>query len=187
MNSDDVAERSRVNLSQASISELFALYGGILRELRERRIVRTANAPTGDYAEYLVAAALGGELVPNSEKGRDVLAQGRRIQVKSRVIALPGNVGQRQLSSFRSFDFDDLVIVLFASDYSVWKAVLLPADVARERSTYRANVNAHVLFATDLLLAGPSAEDLTKRLHAVTQAERPILASPESVSPEKRS
>jgi hypothetical protein len=31
-------------------------YRGILKELTRRGIVRTSNAPSGDYAEYLVAA-----------------------------------------------------------------------------------------------------------------------------------
>ncbi len=170
-------------MSKVSIAELFALHGGILRELRERKIVRTANAPAGDYAEYLVAAALRGELVASSEKGQDVVALGRRIQVKSRVIAAPKNLGQRQLGVIRSFDFDDLAIVLFASDYSVWKAVLLPAEMARQRSTYRQHVNGHVLFATDPLLAEVGAEDLTERLRAVTQPERAILVNADSPAP----
>jgi hypothetical protein len=180
LSSEDGSDRARIDLTKVSIAQLFALYGGILRELRERKIVRTANPPAGDYGEYLVAAALGGELVPNSEKGRDVLAQGRRIQVKTRVVAALRNRGERQLGSFRSFDFDDLAIVLFASDYSVWKAVLLPAEMARQRSTYRQYVNAHVMFATDALLAEAGVDDLTERLRAVTEPKYPILVSPDS-------
>ena len=57
-----------VDLTDASIPELFALYGGILRELRERKIVRTANAPTGDYAEYLVAGAQEGNWRPTQKR-----------------------------------------------------------------------------------------------------------------------
>ena len=38
-------------------------------------MIRTENAPVGDYAEYLVWTALGGKLAPNSEKSWDVLAQ----------------------------------------------------------------------------------------------------------------
>lgn len=166
-----------VDLSQASIAELFALYSGIMRELRERKIVRTANAPTGDYAEYLVAAALGGELAPNSKKGRDVLARDRHIQVKSRVVTTVRNAGQRDLSPFRSFDFDDLVIVLFASDYTVWKAARLPAAMAQQRSTFDRHVNGHVMVATDRLLSEPGVEDLTERLRAATQPEPPILVN----------
>lgn len=163
-----------LDLSQATVADLFALYGGILRELRERKIIRTLNAPVGDYAEYLVAGALGGELAPNSKKGRDVLAQGRHLQVKSRVVNDVRNVGQRELSPFRSFEFDDLVVVLFGADYTVWKAVRLPMDIAKQRSSYDKHVNGYVLTATDRLLAG--GEDLTAQLRAATQPDRPILA-----------
>jgi len=165
-----------IDLSKASIAELLALYGGIMRELRERKIVRTANAPTGDYAEYLVAAALGGKLTPNSKKGRDVLAEGRHIQVKSRVASNVRDAGQRDLSPFRSFDFDDLVIVLFAADYSVWKAARLPVELARQRSKPDAYVNGQTVVATDRLLVEAGVEGLTERLRAATQPARPILA-----------
>ena len=32
---------------------LLELYRDTLRELRDRGVIRTANAPAGDYAEYL--------------------------------------------------------------------------------------------------------------------------------------
>jgi hypothetical protein len=48
------------------------------------------NAPAGDYAEYLVATALGGHLAPNSEKSWDVLGSGgEKLQVKARVVTDP--------------------------------------------------------------------------------------------------
>jgi hypothetical protein len=172
----NVSDGTPVDLSKLSIAELFALYGGILRELLARKIVRTANAPAGDYAEYLVAAALQGELVTSSEKGHDVSANGRRIQVKSRVVASQKSPGQRQLGVIRTFGFDDLAIVLFAADYSVWKAVLVPGEFARQRSTYRKYVNGNVLFATDALLADAGVTDLTERLLAASQPQRPIVA-----------
>jgi hypothetical protein len=49
----------------ASVAELLGQYAGILRTLRERGVVRSANAPAGDYAEWLFAKALGGTLVDN--------------------------------------------------------------------------------------------------------------------------
>jgi len=156
------------DLTNATTAELFATYAGVLRELLRRKIVRTANAPAGDYAECLVAEAFGGQLAGNSEKSWDVVTrEDRRVQVKSRVVPAPNNAGQRQLSPFRSFDFDDLVIVLFAADYSVWRAVLLPATVAQQAATYRAHVNGHVLFATEALLTKSHSVDLTERLRAV--------------------
>ena len=64
------------DLSEFSESGLFSLYRAILRELKSRDVIRTENAPVGDYAEYLVATTLGGQLAPNSEKAWDVLGSG---------------------------------------------------------------------------------------------------------------
>jgi hypothetical protein len=84
-------------------------------------VIRTENAPVGDYTEYLVATALGGQLAPNSEKAWDVLGDdGEKLQVKARVVSDPAEPGQLQLSPFRSFGFDSAVIVLLsATDYAV--------------------------------------------------------------------
>ena len=54
------------DLSAFSESGLFSLYRAILGELKGRRLIRTENAPAGDYAEHLVVTALGGQLADNS-------------------------------------------------------------------------------------------------------------------------
>ena len=46
------------------IGELLALSRSVLAELRRRGVIRTSNAPTGDYAEWLAAQATGGQLEP---------------------------------------------------------------------------------------------------------------------------
>jgi hypothetical protein len=149
-------------------AQLFSTYRSILRELRKREVIRTTNAPTGDYAEFLVARLLGVKLAPNSEKSWDVRAQdGKTLQVKSRVVANPRAADERQLSPFRSFGFDEVVIVLFNDNYGVWRAVRLPVAVVEERSAYRSHVNGHVLFAKDQLLDDPLATDITSELKAV--------------------
>jgi hypothetical protein len=157
------------NLPSMSTSELFALYRLTLSELRHRGIVRTENAPAGDYAEYLVVKALDGKLAPNSERSWDVLvAGGLRVQVKARVVSDPPSRSQRQLSPFRSFDFDSAVIVLLAdSDYAVWRAVEVPKAVVEQLSTFRAHVNGHVLHATSDVLDHPDGRDLTETLRAI--------------------
>ena len=92
--------------------------------------VCTENAPAGDYAEFLVASALGGTLAPNSEKSFDVLVGDLRVQVKARVVSDPPKSGHLQLSPFRSFDFDEAIIVLFDDlSYGVRKAVRVPVDI----------------------------------------------------------
>ena len=157
-------------IAHSSPGELFALYRMILNELRRRGIVRTANAPAGDYAEFLVATALSGSLAPNSEKSYDVLAGGRRLQVKCRVVSAQARVGQLQLSPFRSFDFDDAVIVLLADDdYSVRRATRVPVPLIQSAARFSAHVNGHVVHARPGLLGEPGTEDLTSRLRAASQ------------------
>lgn len=72
-----------MNLGELTISELLALSRRILAELRERGVIRTGNAPAGDYAELLVQRATDGELAPNSTKSWDVLTpEGDRLQAQ---------------------------------------------------------------------------------------------------------
>lgn len=66
------------DLSSFSDPGLSSLYRAMLSELKSRDVIRTENAPVGDYAEYLVAAATGGQLAANSEKSWDVLARDGR-------------------------------------------------------------------------------------------------------------
>ncbi len=111
-----------MEVKSASVATLLSTYSSILAELRRREILRTNNP-----AEYLTAQTLSGELQENSRKSMDVvLEDGRRLQVKARVVYNPRNAGQRQLSPFRSFDFDDAVIVLFNGEYGIRQAAQLP-------------------------------------------------------------
>ena len=41
----------KMKLGNRGISELLGIYGQVHEELREREVIRCANAPTGDYAE----------------------------------------------------------------------------------------------------------------------------------------
>jgi hypothetical protein len=68
---------------------LLELYRDALRQLRDRGIIRTANAPAGDYAECIVRRAFpGSELAPNSETSWDIrAANGTRLEVECRVSA----------------------------------------------------------------------------------------------------
>ncbi|MEA5360247.1 hypothetical protein VA596_11935 [Amycolatopsis sp., V23-08] len=61
-------------LGAASVPKLLGRYAAILAELRDRGVVRTRNAPPGDYAEYLAAKDYDGTLELNSVKSYDLLA-----------------------------------------------------------------------------------------------------------------
>jgi hypothetical protein len=157
------------DLSVFSETGLFSLYRAVLNELKSRGVVRTENAPAGDYAEYLVATALGGQLAPNSEKSWDVLGHdGEKLQVKARVVSDPVLPGQLQLSPFRSFGFDSAVIVLLSdSDYGVSKASKVPRHVVESSAVHRQHVNGNVLFARPEIMSHPDAVDVTAALRAV--------------------
>jgi hypothetical protein len=156
------------DLLSFSESGLFSVYRAILRELKSRGVIRTENAPVGDYAEYLVATALGGLLAPNSEKAWDVLgSDGEKLQVKARVVSDPAEPGQLQLSPFRSFSFDSAVIVLLsATDYAVSRASKVPCHVIESSAIHREHVNGKVLFARPGITGHPDATDLTATLRA---------------------
>lgn len=73
--------------------------------------------------------------------------------------------GERQLSPFRSWEFDAAVIVLFDDDYEVSHAAKLPVVELRERARWAKHVNGWLVFATpDVLNSG---EDWTERLRQV--------------------
>ena len=160
---DDAA---RAQLRGKSIGDLLALSRAILAELRERGVIRSGNAPAGDYAELLVQRATDGELAPASQKSWDIRgANGERLQVKARVLTDPRSPGERQLSVFRSWDFDAAVIVLFDDDFRVWRAARIPVDALQDGSRFVQHVSGHRVLATDAFL--DRGEDWTDRLRAV--------------------
>lgn len=161
-----------MNFESVSTSELLGhYYRGVLAELKRREIVRTGNAPTGDYAETLVKVAFSGELAPNSEKSWDVLApDGQKLQVKSRLLDDPSKSRQRQLSTIRSWGFDSLVIVLFDSTYMVWRAAKIPVDLIRGTGTHSDWVNGDLIIARDSLLDHSQVEDVTGLLRTTADS-----------------
>jgi hypothetical protein len=155
-----------IDLSTRTIGELLAWSRAILRELRRRGVVRSGNAPAGDYAELLVQRATNGELAPNSQPSWDVLtSDGERLQVKARLVTDPEARGERQLSAFRSWDFDASLIVLFDDDFRVWRAARIPVDELRADARFVEHVRGYRIFATDSFL--DRGEDWTRRLQAV--------------------
>lgn len=160
----------RPNLGKASIGELLALSRQVLAELRSRQVIRTTNAPTGDYAEWLVQRAVKGKLEPNSNRSWDLTSpKNERLQIKARVVVDAKNRGQRQLSPFRSWDFDGAVIVLFDDAFQVWKAARLSAKKLEAIARYAKHVNGNLVFATDALLG--DGEDWTEKLQQAARRQ----------------
>jgi hypothetical protein len=159
---------TRASLSNLTVGELLLLYRRILADLRRREVIRSGNAPAGDYAEWLVWRATGGQLAPNSQKSWDIeTPESERLQVKARLVINPRRHGERQLSVFRSWKFDAAVIVLFDDEFRVWQAARIPMKTIKANARFLEHVNGHRVHATDDLLA--LGEDWTNRLLAVIE------------------
>lgn len=161
------AKRSELVVN-ATVSELVSLYGDILDELRDRQVIRSANAPVGDYAEYLFSKAFGWKLNGKSTAHHDAVSPDRtRYQVKARRDL--GGPGGRQLGIIRDLParhFDTLAAVLFNRDMTVKRGALIPHSVVEARATFVRHVNGWRFMLTDDVCKVFGVEDVTDALRA---------------------
>ena len=151
------------NLAQMSAAELLTLHAQVGEELRERGVVRSANNPTGDMAEYLFCAAFGWTQAPNSERGFDATgSDGTRYQIKGRRVHRRNP--PRQLSAIRDLrggHFDVLAGVIFDDDFRVVRAALVPRSVIEERAAYVVHTNSHKFILRNDIWTAPGVRDVT--------------------------
>lgn len=151
------------NLTAAGLLNLHAQIG---EELRARGLVRSANNPTGDLAEYLFCAAFGWTQAPNSERGYDATGpDGTRYQIKGRRVHRRNP--SRQLSAIRNLSamhFDLLAGVIFDDDFRVMRAALIPRDIIEVRSTYIAHTNSHKFILRENVWSAPGVLDVTAKV-----------------------
>jgi hypothetical protein len=157
-------------LTPRKTSELLRLFTAVLDELRSRGLIRSTNNPVGDYAEFLVVQALGLDVAEKSTKGFDATdkATRKKFEIKGRRIT--GHNKSRMLSAIRDLEsahFDYLVGVLFNEDFTFYKACVVPVEVARKNSKYRAHTNAHILELKDSLWSESGVDDITDKIRGV--------------------
>jgi hypothetical protein len=144
-------------LQGQSDGDLFALWAATMDELKRRGVIRTANNPVADYAEYLVAHELNATLAHNSNAGYDAIgSDGTRYQIKARRMTRARQ--SRQLGVLRNLEsdgFDVLAIVLFGPAFELEGIWLVPIEIVLTAATYRPHVNGHVLHARPSLLNDP--------------------------------
>ncbi len=105
------------------------------------------------------------QTVADSCKGFDLVTpEIRKIQVNARLVRDLKKRSARLLSVFRSFDFDDCLVLLFDEKYEVRQAVLLSAKDMEEQARRSKHVNGWLLFATDAVLQ--RGTDLTEQFLA---------------------
>lgn len=166
-----------MDLETLSPQQLLTLYSKILTELTRREIVRSANNPTADIAEGLVANALGLTLVDRSNPGFDAISpDGVRYEVKSRRITrgkLPPHFGDiRDIEAHR---FDTLACVVLNEDFSVHRAALLPYDTVKTLARYQKYTNGWRVRIADSVLGHEHATDITTTLRRTQEASSILL------------
>jgi hypothetical protein len=140
--------------------------------LKARGVTRSTNNPIADYAELLFEKALRLERAPRSTAGYDATdRKGLKYEIKGRRITAH-NVS-RQLSSIRGLDqrhFDFLGGVLFAEDFSVSRACLIPQSQVVEHSTFVRHTNSWKFMLTDSVWGFPGVVDVTEKLQEAAKA-----------------
>lgn len=148
-----------VDVKALSVRELLALWASVLRELRERGVVRTFNNPIGDIAEQLVAVHYGGERGSFSQKTWDVRVGDELLQVKA--LRRTGSRSRRNLSPVRSDDgYTAVIVVVFTEDLRVDEALRIPREVVNEMFERRAHVNGRIIVLGRALLDHPGVESI---------------------------
>ncbi len=157
-----------LDLSRANVRDLLSAYADIMKQLRERKVVRSANNPVADYCEGLVVRALKLKPLPRSNKGCDAEdeSSGKKYEIKGRRVTKQNP--STQLSVIRDLDschFDYLVGVLFDDDFVVTRACCIPYDVVKDAAGDRRDyVNGWILHLRPSLWARSGVLDITAQV-----------------------
>lgn len=159
--------------SQRTTPELLEDWAAIMRQLRDRGIIRTNNNPVGDIAEAIVAEHYGGVRAPYGQKNWDVLAGRERIEVKG-LRQLKGGSRRSNVSPIRGSDYDAVVVVLLDDDFKVTEGLRIPRATVEELFGHNKHVNGVVIKVSKPLRRHPNVETIdlaaaAARLHAVEQ------------------
>ncbi|HRH80091.1 MAG TPA: ADP-ribosylglycohydrolase family protein [Thiobacillaceae bacterium] len=155
--------RAAGELPESVIADLLNLYSETINTLKSHHVLRTANNPTGDYAEHLAKTRMGLELEPPNQRGYDAVdACGFRYQIKGRRIT-PHNPAM-QFGVVRNIDghpFDFLVGVILNEDWSVRRAIKLTRNAFLEFAPFNNHQNGHILVWNDHNFGRLGVEDVT--------------------------
>jgi hypothetical protein len=156
----------RLHLESLSDEEVVALWFHANATLH-RRGVKLWHA--GDYAEMLVAAAIGGvRAKSNVQRRYDVTGpDGARWQVKA-LVTRPGNT-RTSVGFLTQGTYDVLAIVLFAEDMKRVQAWMMPTEVVPDFAKWYPERGQFRLTRTQKLLRDPRVEVLELKLPAVPE------------------
>jgi hypothetical protein len=155
-------------LERTSVAALLRQQAQIMDVLNHRGVLRSHNNPAGDFAEFLFAKAFNWDLSGKSGKGFDASDASYRYQIKAR--RLTREKMSRQLSAIRSIElrqFDFLAGVIFAKDFGIHRAAIIPYDLLRSKEPrFSKHVNGHLFNLTEDVWTWPRVRDVTEDLRS---------------------
>jgi hypothetical protein len=159
-----------IDIDDLKPMHLLALHARVAERLRECGVLRSANNPTGDLAEYLFCLAFGWDRTGRSHPAADAISKdgATRFQIKGRRWTRYN--GSRQLGALRGLPdrgFDFLAAVLFREDYSVERAAIIPHALVLANATAVEYTNSWKFMLRDVVWKWPGVEDATDPLRAV--------------------
>ena len=135
----------------------------------------------GEMAERIIADYYKGEQLTVSSKSADIKCpNGNLIQVKSRILK---NIRSTPLGVIRSWDFDLLVVVLFAPNGHILKAIELDSDNAKKISKYNQHQNGWIITTNRSLLDHKKRNDITDGLNIMLNTNESEMITPKDIIP----
>jgi hypothetical protein len=155
------------DLSGANTRDLLTLFSRVMKQLRERKVVRSGNNPVGDYCESLVVRALKLRQLERSNKGCDAVDESGKTKYEIKGRRITEDNPSTQLSVIRDLDscnFHYLVGVLLDEDFKVFYGCCIPHEVVKDFAPQRDYVNGRIIHLSPSLRKDPRVRDITLEL-----------------------
>ncbi len=136
-----------MKLQQFSVTKLLKTYGDIIRELRNRGVVRSSNNPTADYAEYIVCKKLKLKIAPSNTKSYDALDRlGKKYQIKSRRLTIENKTQLfGVIRDVKKANFDFVLGVIFDEDFTLKEVWKIPRSAIIRHAKYSHHQRGHII------------------------------------------
>jgi len=144
-----------IDLKNLEKRDLLQLYGRLMEELRQRKLIRSSNNPVSDYAEKIVCEKLKLSIQRKSSKGYDAIDEksGFKYQIKARRVTSHNK--SRQLGVIRNLDqklFDYLIAVIFDESFKPIEIWRIPREAIPKYARYSQHQNGYILILTGKIL-----------------------------------
>lgn len=130
-----------MDLKRIADDQLPRLWGEVMEEMLDRKIVTSRNHPIASLGERVAAEHLNGTLAPPNTKGYDLRVGRRKIEVKA--VRDTGN--RSNLSPIRGEDFSAVVVVVFDPFLRVTEILELRRRYVAECWRHSKHVNGYIL------------------------------------------